>query len=158
MQIWKLALGLGVMVSVLVVVSDQAARAHQSCVALAEWFDEEAISSKGRRAPNLEQARRIKREGVELCATGREGDAAALLVTALHMIGVATADSAYPSTLAGLDCSELVEIFDIEARGSSHEMTIGPHVISGMSADAKNRCSSGECRLRTSHSSDSRWI
>ena len=56
MQIWKLALGLGVMVSVLVVVSDQAARAHQSCVALAEWFDEEAISSKGRRAPNLEQA------------------------------------------------------------------------------------------------------
>lgn len=115
MQIWKLALGLGIMISMLVVVSDQAARAHQSCMALAEWFDEEAISSKGRRAPNLEQARWIKREGVELCATGREGDAAALLIAALHMIGVATADSAYPSTLAGRDCSELVEIFDIEA-------------------------------------------
>ncbi len=119
MQIWKLLLGLGIMMSVLAAASDQPARAHQSCTALAEWFDEEAISSKGRRISNLEQARRIKREGVELCATGREGDAAALLIAALHMIGVATADSAYPSTLAGRDCSELVEIFDIEARGSA---------------------------------------
>ena len=30
----------------------------------------------------------------------------------------------------------------------SHEMTVGPHVIRGMSADAKNRCLSVECRLR----------
>ncbi len=97
-QIWKLALGLGIMISMLVAANDQPARAHQSCTGLAEWFDEEAISSKGRRAPNFEQARRIKREGVELCATGREGDAVALLVTALHIIGVATADSASPST------------------------------------------------------------
>ena len=29
----------------------------------------------------------------------------------------------------------------------SHEMTVSPHVIRGMSADAKNRCSSGECRF-----------
>ncbi len=119
MQIWKLLLGLGIMMSVLAAANDQPARAHQSCTGLLEWFDEEAISSKGRRAPNLEQARRIKREGVELCATGREGDAVALLVTALHMIGVATADPAYPSTLAGLNCGELVEIFDKEARGSA---------------------------------------
>ena len=29
----------------------------------------------------------------------------------------------------------------------SHEMTVGPHVIRGMSADPKNQCSSGECRF-----------
>ncbi len=29
----------------------------------------------------------------------------------------------------------------------SHEMTVGPHVIRGMSADAKNRCSSEERRF-----------
>ncbi len=120
MQIWKLLLGLGIMMSVLAVTSDQPARAHQSCTGLAEWFDEEAIrSKKGSRISNLEQARRIKREGVELCATGREGDAVALLVTALHIIGVATADSASPSILAERDCGQLVEIFDAEARGSA---------------------------------------
>ncbi len=119
MQIWKLPLGLAIIMSVLALANDQPARAHQSCTGLAEWFDEEAISNKGRRAPNLEQARRIKREGVELCATGREGDAVALLVTALHMIGVTTTDSASPSTLAGRDCSQLGEIFDTEARISA---------------------------------------
>lgn len=128
MQIWKLLLGLGIMMSVLASANDQPALAHQSCTGLAEWFDEEAITSKGRRAPNFEQARRIKREGVELCATGREGDAAALLITALNMIGVATADSASPSRLAERDCSQLVEIFDTEARGGAETRKV-PNVV-----------------------------
>jgi len=144
-HIWKLPLGLGIMISLLVLVSDQAARAHRSCTGLAEWFNEEAISNKGRRAPNLEQARRIKREGVELCATGREGDAAALLVTALHMIGVPTADPAYPSTLADRDCSELVEIFDIEARGSAKTRNV-PNVAQAqrIKREGKALCKSGQ--------------
>ncbi len=145
MKIWKLLLGLGIMMSVLAAASDQPARAHQSCTGLVEWFDEEAISSKGRKAPNLEQARRIKREGVELCATGREGDAAALLVTALHMIGVATADSASTSMLAERDCGQLVEIFDAEARGSAKTRNV-PNVAQarrlGREGDAL--CKSGQ--------------
>ena len=118
-QVWKVGLGLAVMMGALAAAIDQPARAHQDCAALAEKFDAEAIDSKGRRAPNLAQARRLKREGVELCATGREGDATVVLTTALHMIGVPTADSANPSTLAWRDCKELVEIYDREARGSA---------------------------------------
>ncbi len=62
MQIWKLPLGLAIIMSVLALANDKPARAHQSCTALAEWFDEEAISSKGRRASNLAQARRVLSE------------------------------------------------------------------------------------------------
>ncbi len=144
-QIWKLLLGLGIMMSVLAAANDQAARAHQSCTGLAEWFDEEAISSKGRRAPNFEQARRIKREGVELCATGREGDATALLIASLHMIGVATADSASSSTLAERDCSELVDIFDIEARGGAKTRNV-PNVAQAgrIRREGNALCKSGQ--------------
>jgi hypothetical protein len=133
------------MMSVLAAANDQPARAHQSCTRLAEWFDEEAISSKGRRAPNFGQARRIKREGVELCATGREGDAVALLITALHMIGVATADSASPSTLAERDCSQLVEIFDAEARGSAKTRNV-PNVAQArrIRREGNALCKSGQ--------------
>ncbi len=144
-QIWKPSLGLAVIIGVLAVANDQPAEAHQSCTALAEWFDEEAISSKGRRAPNLEQATRIKREGVELCATGREGDATALLTAALKMIGVRTAEPASPSTPVERDCSELVEIFDVEARGGSSTRAV-PNVAQAqrIKREGNALCKSGQ--------------
>ena len=119
MQIWKLPLGLAIMVSVLALANVQPAQAHQSCTELAERFDREITSSKGRKVPILQQARRIKREGVELCATGHEGDATALITTALELIGVTTTDSASQPSLAERDCSELVQIIDTEARVTS---------------------------------------
>jgi hypothetical protein len=119
MQKWKLPLGLAIMMSVLALANVQPARAQQSCTELAERFDREITQSKGRRVPILQQARRISREGVELCATGHESDATALLITALEIIGVTMPDSASQPTLAERDCRELVEIIDTEARVTS---------------------------------------
>ena len=146
MQPWRLALGLGIMVFALVAANDQPARAHQSCMALAERFDQEAISNKGRRAPNLEQARRIKREAVELCATGREGDATALLTTALKMIGVSLTDApTAPAGLAERDCNELIEIFDREALGSAKTRNV-PNVAQArrIRSEGVALCKSGQ--------------
>ena len=119
MQIWKLPLGLAITMSVLALANVQPAQAHQDCTALAERFDKEITNTKGHKTAILQQARRIKREGVELCATGHDADAAALIVTALQLIGVSATDSVSEPTLAERDCRELVQIIDTQARTNS---------------------------------------
>ena len=119
MQIWKLPLGTAMIMSVLALAHVQPVRAHQSCTELAERFDKEIVNSKGHKVPILQQARRIKREGVELCATGHGGDAAALISTALEIIGITTTGTTSQEMLAEQDCNELVQMIDAETRVTS---------------------------------------